>query len=100
MTSSTARSRRLSDSDLSTISNGLYVAASEFDKHVAECRAMAQRLRDGETFPLWAAGELGAIAAERTAEQFEKQAADSRRLVEELTETAYEVTVTFDEDGS
>lgn len=95
---STKNQRRLNDTDLSTIRNGLYIAATQFDKDAALFREAAVGLRAGEVQPLWAKGEVGARAAERTAEQFDQQAADSRRLAEELCESAFHVILDFTEE--
>lgn len=91
--------RLLSESDTSTVTNALMVAAERFDGHVKDFTELAAQLRAGFTLPLWAQGEIGAIAAERMATQFQRQAADTRRIIERIVELGATIAlVPYDED--
>ncbi len=62
------------------ITNALQVAAERFDDDAKQFRNLAAYLRAGNEYPMFAPGEQGAVVAERTAEQFERQAKESREL--------------------
>lgn len=88
-----AKKRGLTEHERSTIENGLTIAAAKFDEIAGEFCQTAATLRDGNVLPMWAPGEAGALAAERTAAQFRKQAEDSRAL-RDLLDEAESVEVT------
>lgn len=66
--------------------NVLTVYREKMQENAAEFRKIAAHLRAGNSFPLFAEGEGGARAADRLAEQFERQDADAARLVEKLAD--------------
>jgi len=76
----------LTEDESTAITNALGVAAERFDEHVASFRTLAEQLRAGGTMPLWAEGEMGAIAAERMATQFQLQAEKLRGLISRVIE--------------
>jgi hypothetical protein len=87
--------KRLSSSEVSTITNALHVAAERFDESVKEFEKLAAFLREGGKYPMFAPGEDGARAADALAEQFRAQAEDSRDVFDKIEGT--EMSFKFDD---
>lgn len=68
----------------STIWSALSLAAGQYDESAGEFHRLAAALRRGESFPMFADGEPGALGAERLAAQFEMQAKDARALIDKF----------------
>ena len=78
--------------------NALVIAASTAECHAKSARDFADRLRDGEQHPLFAAGEDGARACEVAAAQHEANASQWRRLAD-LAQQVDSITVTYSDDA-
>lgn len=92
----TATKVLLSGSDMSDIINAL--------SHISDSRQessylfdnMAVELRKGNSIPMWADGESGAIAAERMAEEFRRQSRSATDLINRIEQFDYcETTLSF-----
>ena len=72
--------------EMFTIEGALSVALEEYKKNREQFLALADRLRAGESFPLFADGEDGARAAERLAQRFEQQHDSCVELLEVMAD--------------
>jgi|GEM_PF-6743166 len=70
-----------------TIKHALEVAANRLNDDAKEFEKLAAHLRAGNSYPMFADGEPGAIAAERIAQQFKKQAAECRAVLNNMEES-------------
>lgn len=84
--------------DVSTISNGLSIAAEKFGEHADMFRQIAASIRAGEEVSMFAEGEAGAVAADRLAEQFDRQHKDTRLLAELFMDADRAFVVVEDDD--
>lgn len=82
----------LTTAQISESVNCFRVAAERFAEHGQEFAKVARYIRAGNHYPMFAEGEVGAVAADRLAEQFGQQAQQARQLAE-LFEPADGVTV-------
>lgn len=64
--------------------NVLTIYRERMQGNAKELRQIAAALRAGEPVPMFAEGESGARAADRLAEQFERQDASAERFIEKL----------------
>lgn len=72
----------LSDREVCTIKSALALAAEQYEK--SEFVKLAEYIRAGNDYPMFAKGEPGAIAADRLSRQFSLQAEDARKLSERI----------------
>ncbi len=72
----------LTDQERCTVWNALRLASQQYEESAAEFRKLAALLRRGESYPMFADGEPGALAADRLAAQFDRQLKDSQELID------------------
>lgn len=66
--------------ELSTLANACHVAARQFREDAKVMEEARDTLKNGGSIPMFADGEAGARAADRTAKQFIQQAEDTEQL--------------------
>jgi hypothetical protein len=80
---------KLDDDQISTLENALRVTREEYGKYAATFREQAHACRSGSPTGMFAEGEDGARAADRLAEQFDRQVAEVE-AIETLIEESHE----------
>ncbi len=76
----------LNSEDRNVICAALRLAAAQYLENKKVMLNIASILRDGGEAPMFASGETGARAADRLAEQFDRQHDDADKLLEKLEE--------------
>ncbi len=75
---------KLDDDQSSTLHNMMTTAKEEYQKHADTFRQQAAAIRGGAPGGFFADGEPGARAADRLAEQFDRQVVDAQKLIDAL----------------
>ena len=92
----TATKVHLSGSEMSEIIDALNHISDSREESSYLFDNMAVELRKGNSVPMWADGESGAIAAERMAEEFRRQSRAAIDLINRIEQFYYcEVMLSF-----
>jgi hypothetical protein len=76
------------------IINALRTAAERYDADEQTFRQVAEDLRNGKSVPMFTTGDAGVVAAKRLADQFFRQAEETRAVLLKLEEEGGDGTVT------
>lgn len=78
------------DNQSEQILNALYIARETYVQNESNMRSVAQSIRNGIDYPLFASGESGALAATHLADQFHTQIDDVDKLIDMIQESEEE----------
>lgn len=88
----------VTESERWSVLNALRIAAEVVTEHASQMDEMAQRLRNGEEFALFAPGENGARACDALADQHRSNAETFRDLYSQVEDAPQIVVMESDED--
>lgn len=77
---------RFDTDQLHTVVHALQIAARTFREDQSNMEKVAVAIRAGQAVPMFAEGENGAVAADRLAGQFYRQATDCEDLLDVIEE--------------